>query len=181
MSSSNPQIAAMMQNPQIRSMLTNPDMIRQMMNPQNMQVNLYITNLTSYSICNVTFKQAMMQMQQAMQTLQSNGLMPPNPLGNPGFGLPPGGGAPGVSPLGGLDFSALLGTPSVNGFGAMPRMAPNPLEPTPSIVQVDPSIRFASQLSQLEGMGFDDRAANLRALVATNGNVNAAVERLLNS
>lgn len=40
-------------------------------------------------------------------------------------------------------------------------------------------VRFADQLSQLEGMGFTNRAQNVRALVATNGNVHAAVERLL--
>lgn len=31
----------------------------------------------------------------------------------------------------------------------------------------------------LQDMGFIDRAANIRALQAVNGNVNAAVERLL--
>ena len=40
-------------------------------------------------------------------------------------------------------------------------------------------MRFASQISQLCDMGFMDSEANLRALVATGGNVNAAVERLL--
>lgn len=44
---------------------------------------------------------------------------------------------------------------------------------------VSPAIRYASQISQLCDMGFFDADANLRALVATNGNVNAAVERLL--
>lgn len=39
--------------------------------------------------------------------------------------------------------------------------------------------RYATQLSQLEAMGFTDNEANLRALSATGGNVNAAVERLL--
>ena len=32
---------------------------------------------------------------------------------------------------------------------------------------------------QLQDMGFTDTAANLRALTATQGNVNAAIERLL--
>ncbi|XP_018452617.2 ubiquitin domain-containing protein DSK2a-like isoform X1 [Raphanus sativus] len=40
---------------------------------------------------------------------------------------------------------------------------------------------YATQLQQLEEMGFFDRAENIRALRATNGNVNAAVERLLGS
>jgi len=47
--------------------------------------------------------------------------------------------------------------------------------------QVPPEERFASQLEQLAGMGFVDRQANIQALVATMGDVNAAVERLLAS
>ena len=43
----------------------------------------------------------------------------------------------------------------------------------------DPEAAFASQLQQLQDMGFFDRDANIRALVATGGNVHAAVERLL--
>ena len=35
--------------------------------------------------------------------------------------------------------------------------------------------------SQLQAMGFTDQPSNLQALVATGGNVNAAVERLLGS
>ena len=39
--------------------------------------------------------------------------------------------------------------------------------------------RYATQISQLESMGFSNKDSNLRALKATSGNVNAAVERLL--
>ncbi|KAF2544263.1 hypothetical protein F2Q68_00028824 [Brassica cretica] len=46
---------------------------------------------------------------------------------------------------------------------------------------VPPEELYATQLQQLEEMGFFDRAENIRALRATNGNVNAAVERLLGS
>jgi len=42
-----------------------------------------------------------------------------------------------------------------------------------------PEERFASQLEQLASMGFVDRQANVQALIATMGDVNAAVERLL--
>merc|ERR1711997_327986 len=44
-----------------------------------------------------------------------------------------------------------------------------------------PEERFASQLEQLASMGFVDRQANVQALIATMGDVNAAVERLLAS
>lgn len=72
-------------------------------------------------------------------------------------GLAEGGNAPGLGLPAGL-------------FGAgMPAMAP----------PADPETAYAAQLQQLQDMGFWDREANIRALVATQGNVNAAVERLL--
>ncbi|KAI4314643.1 hypothetical protein L6164_027531 [Bauhinia variegata] len=42
-----------------------------------------------------------------------------------------------------------------------------------------PEQLYATQLSQLQEMGFFDTQENLRALIATSGNVHAAVERLL--
>lgn len=44
-----------------------------------------------------------------------------------------------------------------------------------------PEVRFQTQLSQLNDMGFFDADENIRALLATGGNVNAAIERLLNN
>lgn len=44
---------------------------------------------------------------------------------------------------------------------------------------VPPEQRYATQLSQLQEMGFFDTQENIRALSATSGNVHAAVERLL--
>lgn len=42
-----------------------------------------------------------------------------------------------------------------------------------------PEQRYQTQLEQLASMGFVNREANLQALIATFGDVNAAVERLL--
>lgn len=42
-----------------------------------------------------------------------------------------------------------------------------------------PEQRYAAQLDQLATMGFVDREANIRALQATLGDVNAAIDRLL--
>lgn len=44
---------------------------------------------------------------------------------------------------------------------------------------VPPEQRYQTQLDQLAAMGFVNREANLQALIATYGDVNAAVERLL--
>lgn len=43
----------------------------------------------------------------------------------------------------------------------------------------NPEEHYASQLEQLEMMGFTDRAANIEELQRTQGNVEAAVDRLL--
>jgi len=47
--------------------------------------------------------------------------------------------------------------------------------------QQSPEERYRTQLEQLTGMGFMNREANLQALTATFGDVNAAVERLLSN
>ncbi|KAF8780122.1 hypothetical protein HU200_001782 [Digitaria exilis] len=49
----------------------------------------------------------------------------------------------------------------------------------PNAPNVPPEELYATQLSQLQEMGFFDTQENLRALIATAGNVHAAVERLL--
>lgn len=44
---------------------------------------------------------------------------------------------------------------------------------------VPPEVLYATQLSQLQEMGFFDTRENIQALIATAGNVHVAVERLL--
>jgi len=51
--------------------------------------------------------------------------------------------------------------------------------PSQASSQMSPEARYAVQLQQLNDMGFNDQAANIRCLIATGGNVNAAIERLL--
>jgi len=43
-----------------------------------------------------------------------------------------------------------------------------------------PEERFAQQLEQLQSMGFTNASQNVRALLATGGNVHSAVEYILN-
>ncbi|XP_074285936.1 ubiquitin domain-containing protein DSK2a-like [Silene latifolia] len=50
---------------------------------------------------------------------------------------------------------------------------------TPENSNVPPEELYATQLTQLQEMGFFDTQENIRALQATRGNVNAAVDRLL--
>jgi len=53
--------------------------------------------------------------------------------------------------------------------------------PSPANNAQPPEERYRSQLEQLSAMGFVNREANIQALIATFGDVNAAVERLLGS
>ncbi|CAI5437939.1 unnamed protein product [Caenorhabditis angaria] len=87
----------------------------------------------------------------------------------------------------GVNFTGPSGTaaasPDINrlaemfgnaGFGgaAAPAAAP---------AAVNPEQQYAAQLEQLQSMGFSNRAANIAALTASFGDLNAAVERLLNT
>ena len=142
---------------------------------------------------------AMMQMQQAMEQL--NGSMS-GIAGMPPMGSGSGGVAP-APPAGGLDFSNLLGPSSSAGStgggmnrgasGANPFMFPF-MPPVAggqqqqqqqhiggSTSQPAPGQRFRQQLNSLQDMGFTDRSANIRALTSSHGNVNRAIEILLES
>ena len=140
---------------------------------------------------------AMMQMQQAMEQL--NGSMS-GIAGMPPMGSGSGGVAP-APPAGGLDFSNLLGSSSSTGStgggmnrgasGANPFMFPF-MPPVAggqqqqqhiggSTPQPAPGQRFRQQLNSLQDMGFTDRSANIRALTSSHGNVNRAIEILLES
>ena len=44
---------------------------------------------------------------------------------------------------------------------------------------IPPEERYRAQLEQLTAMGFVNREANLQALIASFGDINAAIERLL--
>jgi ubiquilin len=70
-------------------------------------------------------------------------------------------------------FQNLLSALQAGGFGAPPHI------PQEAVSDEPPNVRFASQLEQLKEMGFYDESENIQALLATGGNVNAAIERLL--
>lgn len=92
-------------------------------------------------------------------------------LGGVGSGASAGGANNGANPfaafggLGGfpLDFGSAFGAGGASGAAA----------------NTNPEELYASQLTQLVDMGFSNREQNVRALQATQGNVHAAVERLL--
>ena len=173
-----PNMGRMLQNPQVRAMMTNPAFIQQMTNPANMQ--------------------AMMQLQQMQSSLNAAGI---GGAPGAGAGAAPGMGMgglpnpflnmmnnmngrnPGESAAGGqngLDFGSLFsGVPPAVPTSGTPTSTPTGGSTIPPAPQADPTVTYASQIQQLQDMGFTDVAANARALQRTQGNVNAAVERLL--
>eukprot|EP00455_Lapot_gusevi_P036033 TRINITY_DN3_c0_g1_i2.p1 TRINITY_DN3_c0_g1~~TRINITY_DN3_c0_g1_i2.p1 ORF type:complete len:181 (-),score=77.85 TRINITY_DN3_c0_g1_i2:184-660(-) len=97
-----------------------------------------------------------------------------------GMGAGMGAGPAGQNPF---DLSALMA--AMQGFqpnaNANANAAANPFAMfgMPAQPQVQPEIIYRDQLRQLTEMGFFDPDANLRALISTGGDVNAAVNILL--
>merc|ERR1712106_5947 len=177
MLSSNPMFAG---NPAMQQQMH--QMLNQMQNPSVQQL-----------MGNPEALQAIMQIQQGMDRLrqtapdvfQSMGLptLPPNlvPPVVPGAATPS---SPSTNPT-----TTTNPTPTLDGQAAP---AVNPDQFSQFMTQMmgqmragnpdqAPEERFASQLDQLASMGFVDRQANVQALIATMGDVNQAVERLLAS
>ncbi|KAK1440518.1 hypothetical protein QVD17_06346 [Tagetes erecta] len=137
-------------NPQMRSMLdSNPQLREMMQNPD------FIRQLTS--------PETMQQMMTLQQSLFS-GLGQQQPTRDAGQ---TGGGAGAPNNLNLDMLMNMFGGLGAGGFT------------TPNNSNVPPEELYATQLAQLQEMGFFNTAENLQALTATRGNVHAAVERLL--
>jgi len=153
---------------QMRTMM--PTLLQQLQNPE-------IQNL----ITNPQAMNAIMQIQQGMETLQATA---PNLINT--FGTPPGFGNLGANVTQSSTTTTNTNTsttttaptsaPSQNTFSEfMSRMVAGMGQDS----SVAPETRYQAQLEQLAAMGFMNREANLQALIATFGDINAAVERLL--
>ncbi|CAM5123983.1 unnamed protein product [Natator depressus] len=182
--SQNPDFAAQMMvnvplfagNPQLQEQLRLqlPVFLQQMQNPDSLSI-----------LTNPRAMQALLQIQQGLQTLQTEapGLVPS--LGS--FGMPripppsAGGSTIPENPI------SSTSTPA----SASPAGGSNPQQQLmQQMIQLlaggnsqvqSPEVRFQQQLEQLNAMGFINREANLQALIATGGDINAAIERLLGS
>lgn len=60
-----------------------------------------------------------------------------------------------------------------------PPGAPTAAPAAPAAPPMDPKVQYAVQLDKMKEMGFVNEEVNLEALKATNGNVEAAIERIL--
>ncbi|XP_073990793.1 ubiquilin [Rhodnius prolixus] len=160
----NPQLQSQMREimPQLVAQLQNPDVQNLMTNPQALG--------------------AIQQIQQGLEQLQAAA---PSLASTMGLSA----GLPGLNPL-----NASQRTDSTAGSGSNTTSTPSPQQFYMSqvasalsrVVQnnsssLPPEERYRSQLEQLTAMGFLNHEANIQALIATFGDVNAAVERLLNN
>ncbi|XP_004462613.1 ubiquilin-4 [Dasypus novemcinctus] len=183
----NPDFAAQMMvnvplfagNPQLQEQLRLqlPVFLQQMQNPESLSI-----------LTNPRAMQALLQIQQGLQTLQTEapGLVPS--LGS--FGMsrpaaPSAGSNAGSAPEAPNSSPAMPATSSPTGTSSaqqqlMQQMIQLLAGSGNSQVQM-PEVRFQQQLEQLNSMGFINREANLQALIATGGDINAAIERLLGS
>ncbi|XP_007441317.1 ubiquilin-4, partial [Python bivittatus] len=178
----NPDVAAQMMvnaplfagNPPLQEQLRLqlPAFLQQMQNPDSLSI-----------LTNPRAMQALLQIQQGLQTLQTEapGLMPS--LGSLGTPQPP---APSA---GGSTIPEPPISSSLTPASASPTGDSNPSQQLMQhMIQLlasansqaqSPEVRFQQQLEQLSAMGFINREANLQALIATGGDINAAIERLL--
>ncbi|KAF4804775.1 Ubiquilin-1 [Turdus rufiventris] len=172
----NPQLMQnMLSAPYMRSMMQslsqNPDLAVQMQNPDTLS-----------AMSNPRAMQALLQIQQGLQTLatEAPGLIPGF---NPSL---PGVGSSGASTASTVPSSVSTENTSPPSGTAEPihqqfvHQMLQALAGANAQLQ-NPEVRFQQQLEQLSAMGFLNREANLQALIATGGDINAAIERLLAS
>lgn len=171
----NPQLMQnMLSAPYMRSMMQslsqNPDLAAQMQNPDTLS-----------AMSNPRAMQALLQIQQGLQTLatEAPGLIP-------GFtGVGAAGNSGGSSGTNAANTASSENT-SPTGGAAEPGHQQFIQQMLQALAGVNPQlqspeVRFQQQLEQLSAMGFLNREANLQALIATGGDINAAIERLLGS
>lgn len=205
--SENPQlIQNMMSAPYMRTMLQtlsqNPDLAAQVMlnnplfagNPQlqdqlRLQLPVFLQQMQNPEavavMTNPRAMQALLQIQQGLQTLQTEapGLIPGiPPVGGPGAVPSTTGRSDSEAPATSNSAPATSGTSPAGVNSSQQQLMHHMLQfLNAGNSQQSPELRFQLQLEQLNAMGFINREANLQALIATEGDINAAIERLLGS
>ncbi|KAF7723556.1 hypothetical protein EC973_001845 [Apophysomyces ossiformis] len=151
---SNSQLSSM--GPEVRGMMQSPEFRQMISNPD--MIRQMATMASAFQSMQQPYQQ---QTDQTAQQQQQQQTPPANPFA--AFGN-----TPAIDPQLQERMAALL-------MGGANPMAAAPVDSRP------PEERFQVQLQQLNEMGFWDAAKNIRALQATGGNVNAAIEMLLSN
>uniref|UniRef100_UPI00398F04CC ubiquilin-1-like isoform X2 n=1 Tax=Pristiophorus japonicus TaxID=55135 RepID=UPI00398F04CC len=174
--SQNPDLAAQIMlnnplfagNPQLQDQMRQqiPNFLQQMQNPETLS-----------AMSNPRAMQALLQIQQGLQTLSTEapGLLPGYGGGIGGIGT--------VAPSTTENTAGAGGTVGTDGGQQhfVQQMLQALAGANSQTLTPNPEVQFQQQLDQLSAMGFLNREANLQALIATGGDVNAAIERLLGS
>jgi len=170
----------------VTSLMSNPGVVREMIqnNPQLQSMGLSPEQISSMvSMVNSPQMREMMnnpQMREMMNNPQMREMMTNMGGGFPGMGgaeanpFPGTGATPGTVAQGMPNFAALMSQ-----LGNMSGGATTGTQPPVNLPP--PEERFQVQLQQLNDMGFYDAQQNIRALLATGGNVHAAVEYLFSN
>uniref|UniRef100_A0AC34FGE2 Ubiquilin n=1 Tax=Panagrolaimus sp. ES5 TaxID=591445 RepID=A0AC34FGE2_9BILA len=172
---SNEDIARMAE--QMSGLMGNPDVASSIMNPRVIEAmnNIRTSIETIRTEAPGLFQQMFQGVLSSMNTMQNPGTTSTatsqNTTTNTATDAAAGTGtAAGANPMMNPQLlsmlGALSGNPAFGGAGA---------------TNIPPEERYRSQLDQLVSMGFSNRDANIRALQDTNGDVNAAIDRLLNN
>lgn len=181
-----PQFRQMMQSEQFRNMITNPQMMRQMLQMEQMMSGLQRPNQSSAFPAPGTADDASSG---ANNTSTDNS----GTTGGTGAGGTTGTGAGGAAGAGGAPanpFAALFpGAQQASSGQPNPFMDPNLIAnlfggqgANSAAAQEDtrpPEERYEAQLRQLNELGFYDFDRNVRALRRSGGNVQGAIEALL--
>jgi ubiquilin len=145
----NPMVQQMaQQNPQVAMLIQNPQIMQQLMNPQTIQ--------------------AMLHMQNVMAGMQQGQGMSPQSAPAAQAGMP---GADYAGMMAAMQNNPMLAQMLAGGAGAGAAALP-------PAAMAEFEQRYASEISQLEAMGFTDRVANIEALRVCDGNVELAINYL---
>jgi len=153
-----PQMTEGLQNAMMNAMMNNNPAMANIPEAARSQMGrMFSDPETMAAMQRPAVREAMAQIQQGYETINREA---------PGLaramGMPEGmGGMAGMSGMSGMSGGAA------------------PSRPAPAADTRTPEVRFATQITQLEDMGFTNKQNNIAALVATNGNLNQAVDRLV--
>ncbi|XP_063383165.1 ubiquilin-1 [Cydia fagiglandana] len=158
MFANNPQLQEQMRTmmPQMLAQLQNPEMQQMMSNPQALN--------------------ALLQIQQGMEQLRTAA---PSLVSNLGLGVGAAAAAPPAPPPPSTPAPQARQQQNEELFSQFMQRMVAAMANNQNNSSQPPEQRYSQQLEQLAAMGFLNREANLQALIATFGDVNAAVERLL--
>ncbi|CAH7673883.1 hypothetical protein BY996DRAFT_4584696 [Phakopsora pachyrhizi] len=182
-----PHVREMLRSPMMRQMLTDPEMMRNMysMNPFGGGPN---GGPAAFGTPTSTAARTGTTTDPVAAALGATAAQPTS-NNQAGAGTTPGGNnlASSTAPGGAVDPMAFLNSPfgqmamqqmNSGGMGMMGGMG-FPYGHQTSTDQRPPEERFEVQLGQLQAMGFSDARQNVRALLASGGNVEAAIEYIL--